>query len=97
MTPITLPESPVGRHRDDYVVHYVLDHVVTDHGTRERPAPHSGTGLPVSSNLLRRHADRAVEPDDLTVEHRVLEDVADERGEFGRLSQARRVWHLRAQ
>ena len=34
--------------------------------------------------LARRHPQRAVEPDHLAVEHRVLDDVTDESGEFRR-------------
>src|SRR5690348_11868311 len=47
--------------------------------------------------LLRRHADRAIQPDDLTVEHLVLHDVARQRGVLRRLAQPRGEGHLLAQ
>jgi hypothetical protein len=38
---------------------------------------------------LGRHADRSVQPNDLTVEHLVLEDVPDERRVFFGSAEAR--------
>ena len=47
-----------------------------------------------SRRLLRRHTNRAIEPDDFAVQHLVLEDVPDERGVFLRASEAGREGHL---
>src|SRR3982074_1162344 len=44
-----------------------------------------------------RHADRAVEPDGLAVQHRVLHDVYREVAVFGGIAEPRRMRHLRAQ
>src|SRR4051812_48504626 len=47
--------------------------------------------------LLRRHPQRAVEADRLTVEHRVLRDVTRKRGELRGPAQARRERDLLAE
>src|SRR5437660_1005303 len=47
--------------------------------------------------LTGRHSQRAVEPDDLAVEHLVLDDVRDQRGELVRASEARGERHDAAQ
>src|SRR5579862_653709 len=50
-----------------------------------------------AATSFRRHANGAVEADHLAVEHFVLDDVADELGEFVGSAQSRRKRHLRAQ
>src|SRR5256885_344296 len=56
---------------------------------RRRPAK--------TSYSFRRHAYRAVETDDLAVQHLVLEDVLDECGIFRRPAEARWEGHLLAE
>jgi len=46
------------------------------------------------SNLLRCHANRAVQADDFAVQHFVLDDVLDERGVLGGAAKPRREGHL---
>src|SRR5215475_4066636 len=46
--------------------------------------------------LPRRHADRAVEPDGLAIEHRILDDVHRKRAIFRCLAKPRRMRHLGA-
>ncbi len=48
-------------------------------------------------SLTRRETDRAVQPDHLTVEHLIFEDVTRERRVFGRTPQARRKRRLLAE
>src|SRR5450759_5601852 len=48
----------------------------------------------MASALFRLHADRAVQADRLAVQHRDLEDRADETRKFLRLAKARREWDL---
>ena len=52
---------------------------------------------PPARGLFRRHSNRAVEADRLAIEHRVLDDVARQRGILVRMSQPRRERHLLAQ
>src|SRR5436189_5130921 len=47
--------------------------------------------------LLRRHPDRAVEPDHFPVEHLVADDLADERSELFRATEPRRERYRLAQ
>src|SRR4051812_2622274 len=56
------------------------------------PTTHSRKG-----GLLGRHAQRAVQPDGLPVEHRILSDVTRERGKLARLTESRRMRDLLAE
>src|SRR5262249_26629628 len=55
------------------------------------PAPMTPSRRPLSrpmaTRLPGRHAERTVEPDGLAVQHRVLDDVADESGELRRAAE----------
>ena len=54
--------------------------------------------FPVSPDAsARRHTNRAVESDDLTVEHFILDDVLHESRIFFGVSQTRREWNLLAE
>src|SRR5437870_10563769 len=59
-----------------------------------RPPRASRVGpLSLLGPLLRRHADRAVEPDHLAIEHLVADDLAYQRGEFGGTAEPLRERH----
>src|SRR3954471_11292926 len=66
---------------------------------RRRPGPYTRRGCPgrLIEALLRRHADGAVEPDDLAVEHPVLDDVHGQRRVLRGLAEALREGHAVAQ
>src|SRR6478735_6734238 len=51
----------------------------------------------VGFGLARGHANRAIQPDCLAIEHRVLHDGLHQRGVLLRAAQARREWHLLAE
>src|SRR6478609_9910165 len=61
-------------------------------GSFTPPLSQVSTRRPPSS--ARRHAEGAVETDDLAVEHRVVDDVAHEVGVLLGTAEARRVRHL---
>src|ERR1700716_2796955 len=66
---------------------------------RADPLAHSGHPLQGERGrkLPRLHAERAVEPDGLAVQHRVLHDVHRKVAVFGGIAEPRRMRHLRAQ
>jgi hypothetical protein len=67
-------------------------------GAVPEQAAHRGAGGPAAPPLqmasARRHPDGTVQPDDLTVEHRVRHDVLDECGKFRGFAQSARMRHL---